>query len=148
VTSHAFSLQSVLKVRQAAVEQCRRAVLAAEQAEVNLQRQLAALLEEQQTAQLQRREILEAPQRLEMARVRSCSRYEQDLRQRLNTLREESLDAHALVAAERDALSQADRAARALERLSEKQAETARRELQHAERLQAQELITHSRFTP
>ena len=139
--SAAFSLQSVLTVRQATVERCRIALRAAEQAEADVQQQMAELVDQQQHVQRERRQMLGSKPRVDLSVVRSCQRYEQQLKRRLHLLRSQLDDASAEVRQQQQALTRADRAVRVLERLSEKQLANAAREFRHAESQRSHEMI-------
>lgn len=138
MTRFRFRLETVLKLRCAERDQRRQQLAEALEAQQILQQREKELSDETQQVRSRLRQQSE-PGEVQVDGLLSAHRYELVLRAHLHQLTQHKAQVAAEIERRRQALVEADRAVRTLEKLEEKQRLAHRRQEEHAERKQLDE---------
>ena len=133
-----FRLEKLLRLRQGARDQCRLRLAESQRADEELQHQLAGLGKEQERLQEQCRQAA-GPGAVDLDRLVEADRYAAVLRGEEAELHRQRETLAAEIQTRRDTLLQADRDARTLEKLRDRQHQRYRQEEQRRESKQLDE---------
>ena len=133
-----FRLEKLLRLRQGVRDQCRLRLADAQRADEKLKNQLAGLGKQQERLQDQRRQAA-GPGAVDLDRLVEADRYAAVLRGDEAELHRQRRTLAAEIQTRRDTLLQADRDARTLEKLRERQQQRHRQEEQRRESKQLDE---------